>query len=1578
MAVGVTGPVKFKFKTGEIDRHAMAFWCVMIPRHLFDEIGLLDEIFDPGMGEDGDFCIKAELAGYSLVQVPADTSTTFGEPLGDDFPIMHVGSGTFGWMNADGIIERNKKILDDRYGVPMISNMLSSELVSDFQRLYYNTLIKDSANREVTTWKGVTCLKCPTDMWAYQEIINEVKPDVIIETGTYLGGSALYLAHVCDSIGKGKIISIDIEQRNNLPSHPRIEYVVGSSVSNETLSLVKNKIVVNSTVLVILDSEHTKDHVLTEIHMYAPLVSKGSFLIVEDTNISTVLPEFGPGPIDAVTEFLRSNNEFEVDQKFDSKFLVTFNPSGYLRKKEKQNEYYNGLNAEILYLMPPASGKVIEFGCANGLLGERYKLLNPGTHWTGIENNAKAVLIASKKLDVVKQLDIDTITSSDIDQKFDVVVFGDLLEHLKYPEKFLDLTHTISTDNAILVCCIPNMTHISIIEQMLAGDIAYTDSGLLDRTHLRFLSIFSVMKMLLDSGWMPHMASTNYSVDHSAFLNSLTALSEEVIGVNKEIAQRNLVTYQYYFTATKSPTAKSVLTKPFDVVIPVNNQKQFDRNIGCSPGLTEANANVIVIKDALNASDALEKGRLAAQHDWVILCHQDVYFPKGSGQLISEILCKVDDEVEVIGFAGIDVNGDRAGLVIDRVRPFSYPESDSAVSVDEFAVAIRTKGFSLDPAFGWHLWATDLCLRINKDTGKKVHIVRVPLFHNSYNQNKIPADFSKSVQVLEKKHINYSTTRIKTVLGDFLKGQQHIMTEPTVVTDSLEVAYEWCKTNISDINEHIETIRKYATGCDHITEFGTRGCVSTYALMAAKPKKLLTYDIVVPGNIWTADSIAKDHNISFGFMERNTIQIGPIDQTDLLFIDTLHNYAQLKKELAIHAPQVRKYLLFHDTTTFGYVDEIPDETNPNGIAGLWPAIQELIDQGEWKLVERFENCNGLTVLERIQEMPKLVKYSIVIPTYNHCDDLLKPCLESIIEFTDLSNVEVIIVANGCVDNTKEYVESLGDPFKLIWIEEAYGYTKSTNVGIRAATGEYVILLNNDTQILPSAKNEWLSILERPFLEKQMMGMTGPLELFDRYANMPVLIFFCVMIRRELFDKIGLLNEVFSPGGGEDIDFTGRIRRAGYEAVCIDETVYNGHTNVGFYPMWHKDNRTFGEIPEYTNWIIKRNGHINCKEYNRDIKLNLGAGGVDYPGYLSVDLYDKRAHIKMDITKLDFYENSVSEILASHVFEHLNPYHSTTILSDWLKVLKPGGKLIMEMPDIEKLCEKFLKSDTGGRYGVLNAIYGSVNTTNEGGPDNITSPHLFGWWPQSIADHLHNAGYENIVIMDEQIPHPETNFRVEATKPLGITRSDLQTQDPNLYFEIFERNEYFAEATDIAGKDVLDLGANAGYFSFLATELNANSVVAVEANPNNFARLVTNTKGLRRVTTLNKAVWSENDATVLISDNTVLSTIGDAGIPVSTVTLEKLSDGICNGVLKLDVEGAEFEILKNVPNEILQRFTAIFIELHGSEQNNPEVIRSQLAAAGFERKTVFQYWTNDTSESDPGDLVDIFIEKWIRV
>lgn len=627
-------------------------------------------------------------------------------------------------------------------------------------------------------------------------------------------------------------------------------------------------------------------------------------------------------------------------------------------------------------------------------------------------------------------------------------------------------------------------------------------------------------------------------------------------------------------------------------------------------------------------------------------------------------------------------------------------------------------------------------------------------------------------------------------------------------------------------------------------------------------------------------------------------------------------------------------------------------------------------------------------IETIFYIERGVKYSVVIPTYNHCDDLLKPCLESIEQYSDMTQIEVIVSANGCTDNTREYVESL-DPkiYKLVWSDEALGYTKATNLGIKAAVGEYVVLLNNDTLILPSEKNTWLNMLEQPFIERDNVGLTGPLELFDDYANSPALIFFCVMVKRELFDKIGLLDEIFTPGGGEDIDFSVRAKLAGYDAVQVVTSEYNGVTNVGNFPIWHKDNKTFGDIPEYGNYIVKRNGLINAKRFNKSIKLNLGSGGVPYKGWLSVDLYDKRAHIKMDITKLDFDDCSVEEILASHVFEHLNPYHALDILRDWLRVLKPGGKLTMEMPDIEATCAAFNTASTGERYGLLNVIYGSVNTTGEGGDDNITAPHLFGWWKQSLWDHLTNAGFVDIEFMDEQIPHPGHNLRVEAIKPLP-NRAALQAHDPMTYLEVFSQNGYSLTSTgplSVRGKTVIDIGANVGMFSLRCLELGANRVIAVEAQPNVFNNgLLNNVRDYPKITPINRACLDVDGQSVLISNQNVHSVIGESGDLVTSISLKTIVDQYAvepDSYLKIDCEGSEYDILMNVDIDTLRKFKVIDMELHMQANSNIQYrgygpILSKLDQMGFKmEKYTPHYMMFGDGRMFP---IDVCVMKWVRI
>jgi cephalosporin hydroxylase len=209
----------------------------------------------------------------------------------------------------------------------------ASSLVDQFHTLYYSTREQTWGN---TFWFGHHVLKCPLDLWTYQEILYEVQPELIIETGTYRGGSALFLASMSDLLRRGEVVTIDSARQKGQPRHRRITYLTGSSTSDKILRQVRRRTRGKSAVLVILDSGHSKDHVLAELHAYAPLVTPGSYLVVEDTNLNghPVESDHGPGPAEAVAEFLERNDAFVRDESRE-KFLLTFNPGGYLKKRDK-------------------------------------------------------------------------------------------------------------------------------------------------------------------------------------------------------------------------------------------------------------------------------------------------------------------------------------------------------------------------------------------------------------------------------------------------------------------------------------------------------------------------------------------------------------------------------------------------------------------------------------------------------------------------------------------------------------------------------------------------------------------------------------------------------------------------------------------------------------------------------------------------------------------------------------------------------------------------------------------------------------------------------------------------------------------------------------------------------------------------------------------------------------------------------------------------------------------------------------------------------------------------------------------
>jgi cephalosporin hydroxylase len=207
-----------------------------------------------------------------------------------------------------------------------------AEVVRKFHELYYGRWLAGFSDTINLSWLGYQLLKCPLDLWIYQELLVRTRPDFVVETGTWHGGSALYFAILLDHLGHGQVITVDTEVKAKRPEHPRIGYVNGSGVDPAVIAQVQQA-VGKHRAMVVLDSDHRAGHVYEEMIAYSPLVHSGDYLIVEDTNINghPAYPDFGPGPMEAVDRFLSENHDFEIDQRCE-RFLMTLHPKGYLRR----------------------------------------------------------------------------------------------------------------------------------------------------------------------------------------------------------------------------------------------------------------------------------------------------------------------------------------------------------------------------------------------------------------------------------------------------------------------------------------------------------------------------------------------------------------------------------------------------------------------------------------------------------------------------------------------------------------------------------------------------------------------------------------------------------------------------------------------------------------------------------------------------------------------------------------------------------------------------------------------------------------------------------------------------------------------------------------------------------------------------------------------------------------------------------------------------------------------------------------------------------------------------------------------
>lgn len=649
-----------------------------------------------------------------------------------------------------------------------------------------------------------------------------------------------------------------------------------------------------------------------------------------------------------------------------------------------------------------------------------------------------------------------------------------------------------------------------------------------------------------------------------------------------------------------------------------------------------------------------------------------------------------------------------------------------------------------------------------------------------------------------------------------------------------------------------------------------------------------------------------------------------------------------------------------------------------------------------------------------------MKYSIVIPTYNHCDDLLVPCIESILEYSDITSIELVISANGCTDNTFEYLGvlkeryknlGLSDNLKVVWNNEPLGYSKACNAGIEVCTCDLIVLLNNDTVLLGQNENNWLYTLEKQFLLNPKCGISCLIKGESECAGHLFAVFFCVMIHRKVFDRIGLLSLDYGVGGGEDTEFSIECERAGFEVCeCVEKT-WNPAANLysGDFPIYHKGEGTVHDKTLVPHWndIFHENSLTLARKYNRPWYQWALSNHAERAVFFKGDTIFPRETTRYKFAADNLVGKKVLELGCSSGFGiQFFPKDIQYTGIDYDKHVVRAAKEQNWEYNCEFICSDINKFELG-QYDTIIAFETIEHIANGLEVVERLKKHckrlIFTvpmnekrgqFSPHHLIHNLNESSFKDFkfkyIDVDGKIVDTPVTYNdpmahnlllgVWDAPDVAVSKtswdlSTMQQQDPLIYNEVIATNQYEISPQEVKNRTVIDIGGNIGCLSLLAASMGAKMVVGVEPvtkTYNIFKQNITDS-GYRNIILLKNVVTNIDGGYHKISNgnentgaNSLYNLKEDYEL-VESISLDTILK-LCIGddiFLKLDCEGAEYDIIMNATFESMRRIKTIALEVHSDLHpvyKGRSMIENKLKELGFRNTKLapIYYFTYDNN------------------